>query len=146
MNAASEFEFVEGATSDISFVARGDTREQALAAAAEALLAATVEAPEKVGSDEERQVVLEEEDPELLLLRFLNELVYLRDAEGVVLRARRVHWTQGPDGHRLEADLVGARWDRERHGSAAEVKAATAHGLALEEVDGRWEARATLDV
>jgi SHS2 domain-containing protein len=146
MSADCEFEFVEGATSDISFVARGDTREQALAAAADALLAATVVEPDEVGDDEARHVVLEEADLELLLLRFLNELVYLRDAEGVVLRARQLHLTQGPDGHRLEADLVGSRWVRERHGSAAEVKAATAHGLALREVDGRWEARATLDV
>ena len=31
MTPTGEFEFVEGTTSDISFVARGDTREQALA-------------------------------------------------------------------------------------------------------------------
>ncbi len=144
--SAPDFEFVEGATSDLAFVARGATEEEALVAASEALLAATLEDPASVADDVSRQVKLEEGDLDLLLLRLLNELVYLRDAEGLLLRARRVRLVRGPDAIRLEAELAGEHIDRARHRLTTEVKAATAHGLCLEPTDGGWRARATLDV
>jgi SHS2 domain-containing protein len=140
------FEFVEGATSDLSFVAHGASCEEALVAACEALLAATVENPGSVRSTLTRKIVLLEEDLDLLLLGLLNELVYRRDAEGLLLHARSVRLTHGPDGHRLEVELVGEPWCADRHVPGSEVKAATAHGLALRAVGEGWEARATLDV
>jgi SHS2 domain-containing protein len=144
--SAPDFEFVEGATSDLSFVARGGSCEQALKAAVEALLAATVEEPAAVQARVTRRVEIEEADLDLLLLRLLNELVYLRDAERLLLRARTLSLERSPAGHRLRAELVGEPWSPDRHVPASEVKAATAHGLSLRRNDGGWEARATLDV
>jgi SHS2 domain-containing protein len=145
LSVGSEFEFVDRVTSDLSFVARGASLEQLFAAAADALLAATVENPAGVADRERRDVCLEEPDLELLLLRFLNELVYLRDAEQLLLRARRVRVTLN-DLARLEAELVGEAIDPVRHRMDTEVKAATAHGLRIAGEDGEWEASVTLDV
>jgi SHS2 domain-containing protein len=139
------YEFVEGATSDLAFVARGPTLEAAFAAAALALLAATVEDPGSVERRERRSVVLEEPDLELLLLRFLNELVYLRDAEQLLLHPDRISVSRH-SGARLEGELAGERIDPERHALAAEVKAATAHGLRVASTPAGWMATATLDV
>jgi len=139
------FCFVEGAPGDLSFVARGPTAEAALAAAAEALLAATLEDPAALEGRETRRLRLEEADPDLLLLRFLNELIYLRDAEQLLLRARTLRLTR--DGAlRLDAELEGERARPGRHTLLSDVKAATAHDLALRETPEGWEARATLDV
>jgi SHS2 domain-containing protein len=140
------FEFVEGATSDLSFVARGASPEAVFVAAADALLAATLEDPASLREDVERALALAEPDRELLLLRYLNELIYLRDAEQLLLRARQV--VLGPEGGeaRLDAELVGERIDRGRHRLLADVKAATAHGLRLAREGQSWEARVTLDV
>jgi SHS2 domain-containing protein len=146
MSGTAAFEFVEGATSDLAFVARGETCEAALAAAAEALLAATVEDPAGVEARETRRVDLAAPDLDLLLLRFLNELVYLRDAERLLLRARSLRVTRDADGVRLEGELAGEPWRAGHHVAAGEVKAATAHGLSLRPSDGGWEAHATLDV
>jgi SHS2 domain-containing protein len=141
------FEFVDGVTSDLSFVARGASLDAVFAAAAEALLAATLEDPESVGSEEERVVALEEPGLDLLLLRFLNELVYLRDVEGLLLRPRDLHVSESR-GAQLQARLIGEKICPQRHRLAVEVKAATAHGLRLgrAEGDGGWEATVTLDV
>jgi SHS2 domain-containing protein len=140
-----EFEFVEGATSDLSFVARGPTLEAAFAGAGEALLAATVEQPDRVESREHCSVRLEEPDLELLLLRFLNEIVYLRDAELKLFHPHRLEILH--DGTaRLEAELAGERIDRSRHALLAEVKAATAHGLQVTRSVTDWSVAATLDV
>lgn len=147
---SGRFEFVEGATADLSFVARGDGPGEALRGAAEALLAATVEDPASVVPRTTRRVALDAADWDLLLLRLLNELVYLRDAESLLLRVGSIRIDARGGRVRLEAELVGEAWSRDRHRPAAEVKAATAHGLALrpveDGVEGVWEARATLDV
>jgi SHS2 domain-containing protein len=144
--SAPAFEFVEGATSDLSFVARGATLEEVFRAAAAALLQASVEDPEAVRETERRRVGLAEPDAELLLLAFLNELVYLRDAEGLLLRAGRLEVHSTPAGARLEGELAGEPLDPARHRLAADVKAATAHGLALAREDGGFRASVTLDV
>lgn len=146
MSRAERFEFLDEMTSDLCFVARGDTLAGVFSAAAAALLAASVEAPEQVREEEVRRLELAEPDPELLLMRFLNELVYLRDAQGLLLRVRWLDVELGEDGARLEAELVGERLDPARHRLAADVKAATAHGLRIAREDGEYRARVTLDV
>jgi SHS2 domain-containing protein len=139
------FEFVEGATSDLAFEARGETLEALFAAAATALLAATLANPEDVDAREHETVQLSEPDVELLLLRFLNELIFLRDARGLLLRAGALRIESNGEA-RLEGELVGERIDRERHRLEADVKAATAHGLRLERSGAGWRATVTLDV
>jgi SHS2 domain-containing protein len=145
VEAATRFEFVEGAVGDLAFVAQGPSVESAFIASGDAFLAATVEEPETVERRERRSLVLEEPDLELLLLRFLNELVYLRDAEELLLHPERAEIVQG-DSALLRVDLRGERIDRARHALASEVKAATAHGLRVEKTTDGWTATATFDV
>lgn len=149
MSAESGYEFVDRVTSDLSFVARGPTLEAVFVAAARALLAATVEDPESVAFRLRREVLLEEPDLELLLLRFLNELIYLRDAEQLLLLPLRARVSVNEIA-RLEAELAGEEIDAGRHRMDIEVKAATAHGLRVARTApghaAKWEASVTLDV
>jgi SHS2 domain-containing protein len=144
-HGAGGFEFVEGPTGDLTFDARGQTLEAVFAAAAEAFLAATLEEPASIGIRERRALALEEPDLELLLLRFVNELVFLRDASRLLLRVERIRVTRN-GGARIEATLAGEPIDPRRHVLRSDVKAATAHGLRLAETADGWEARLTLDV
>ena len=143
---SAAFEFLEDVTSDLCFAARGATLPEVFTAAAEALLAATVEEREALGSAERRRLELAEPDLELLLLRFLNELIYLRDAEGLLLWPREIRVETARNETGLVAELVGERFDPARHHLRADVKAATAHGLALTREAGRFRATVTLDV
>ena len=144
-DASGDFAFVEGPTADLSFVAHGATLEALFTAAAGALLAATVDDPAAVEPAERHAVSFEEPDLELLLLRLLSELVFLRDARGLLLRVEAIEVAAGPPA-RLAATLAGARLDRQLHALRSEVKAATAHGLRVARVPAGWEARVTLDV
>ncbi|MDH3520474.1 MAG: archease [Myxococcales bacterium] len=146
MSGSAGYEFVDAVTSDLSFVARGDSLDETFRAAADAVLAATVENPEDVAPRVRRRIALEEPDRELLLLRFLNELVYLRDAEGLLLRAAHVEVEAGPRCVRVSAELVGEPLDAGRHRPASDVKAVTAHGLRVTPAARGWEATVTLDV
>ena len=147
MTAAPNFEFVDRVTSDLSFVARGARVEDVFAASAEALLAATLEDPATVAAREHRSLTLEEPELELLLLRFLNELIYWRDAEQLLLRTETLRIRRDA-AVRLEARLAGEHIDPERHRLEGDVKAATAHDLRVRRLQGGggWEAAVTLDV
>jgi len=141
------FRFVDDVTSDLTFEARGATLGELFSAAAEALLAATVERPEAVRELVERRVALEDTRLDWLLRRFLSELVYLRDAEQLLLRARRVDVRGDAPELRLDALLVGEMLDVARHVAANDVKAVTAYGLDVARDErGEWQARVTLDV
>ncbi|MEN8183623.1 MAG: archease [Myxococcota bacterium] len=145
MSAAPSFAFVEDVTSDVSFVAWGDSLEALFAAAANALLAATLAEPATVEARVEQEISLCEPDLELLLLRFLNELVFQRDARDLLLRVASLRIDADGEA-RLEGTLAGERVDRARHALVGDVKAATAHGLRVGPEGHRFEARVTLDV
>ena len=139
------FAFVEGATSDLAFTASGASLADVFHAAADALCAATVEHPEQVAPKVVRTLSLRDDDVELLMLRFLNELVFLRDAQGLVLRPVRIT-CEAEGGFALEAELAGEPLDPARHALASEVKAATAHGLSVRRSPDGWQATVTLDI
>ena len=146
MSDRAGIEFLDDVTSDVAFVARGRSLEEAFERASEALLALTIENPEDVAPRIEQPVELDEPNVELLLLALLGELVFLRDARGWLLRARDLAIARAPARARLRGRLVGEPLDPARHRRAADVKAATAHGLRVEARDGRWEVAVTLDV
>jgi SHS2 domain-containing protein len=139
------FEFVDAVTSDLVIRARAASLAELFTAAAEALLAATVEEPDAVRGTTQRSIELEARELDLLLVRFLNELVFLRDADALLLRPAQIEVTEGPPA-RLVATLVGEPLDRARHRLGCEVKAATAHGLRVARSPSGFEAEVTLDV
>jgi SHS2 domain-containing protein len=91
------------------------------------------------GSDRvQRTVELEAVDRADLLADWLDELVYLADAQRFVPeRLRELEL----DGGRLHAIVHGRRGD-----PSALVKAVTRHRLAFEPVEAGWRARVVLDV
>jgi SHS2 domain-containing protein len=96
-----------------------------------------------VAPAETREVMAQGETPELLLVAWINELLYLHDVEGFALRD-----VEGPrlEANRAHARLSGEPVDPARHPRGILVKAATFHQLALERAPGRVEARVVLDI
>jgi SHS2 domain-containing protein len=82
---------------------------------------------------------------DLLLFDFLAELMFRRDAEGVVLHAGTAAVT-GDGPYRLDATLVAGRIDPERTVRRHDPKAPTFHRLAVERAGGGWRARVVLDI
>jgi SHS2 domain-containing protein len=141
------FEFVEdGATSDTSFRAWGDSLEEAFAAAVDATTGAMVEDVESVRPIEDRRVAVRADSLDLALRRLLGEVVFLKDAEGLLVRATEVAIDQAGARVRAVATLRGERIDPSRHALGSDVKAVTLHGLAVIENDDGWEATVTLDI
>jgi SHS2 domain-containing protein len=92
---------------------------------------------EGAGDERAFEVELDAPDGAALLARWLEELVFLAETEGFVPADAEIDLG--------ENHLSGALRGRIGEPSPL-VKAVTYHGLAFEEQNGRWRARAVLDV
>ena len=139
------YEFLDdGVTSDVTFHAWGGSLEELLAASADATLNVMVRSVESVRPLETRSASVEADELDLLLKRFLDELIYRKDVEQLLLRATEVH-VDAAD-HRVQAVLAGERIDPKRHELVADVKGVTLHDLRVERAETGWHAYVTLDV
>lgn len=111
-----------------------------------ALLMTVFEEPPERG-EEEYSVRLSAPNHETLLVRWINELVFLIQSEEFVpVHADiRIEESSGED-FSLKASMSGAPLDLAGHGWQGEVKSATFHGLDVTNRSGDWRARMILDV
>jgi SHS2 domain-containing protein len=137
----SGFELTEH-TADVGIHAFGPTREVVFEQAALAM-ASLICDPATVRPRDDVPVVLTADNDELLLVSWLNELLFLTETRRLVWAAFGVREVEGG---RLWARARGEKQDPKRHEVRAQVKAATYHGLELQRSDGCWEARVVLDV
>ena len=138
---AAGFEFLEH-TADIGIKAWGPSVGEAFEQAANALveLMGTRTRPSRKGST--RLVSIHAPDLGALLVRFLDEVVFLSEADRIGIVS--VHVVNASSTS-LEADVALAPIDEQAHGLG--VKAATYHQLTVEtRSDGCVEARVFLDI
>lgn len=141
------YRYLEGiATADVAFEAWGATKEETFLAAADATLNTMVEEIGTVAPRERRVFSLAADSLDLLLFELLQELVYHKDAERLLLRVRDLRIEETGAGFRLHADAIGETIDPERHGLLADVKAVTLHRLEVERTPDGWRAVVVLDV
>lgn len=142
------FELVdEVATADAELRAWGPDLDEVFRAAGDATMNVMVRELGTIRPRERRQVALDHEAADLLLLGFLQELVYYKDAEGLMLRPERVEVARDEAGrYHVQAALAGEPFDPERHEQGADVKAVTLHRFSLERTQEGWAAYAILDI
>jgi SHS2 domain-containing protein len=141
------YEFLEDvATADIAFTARGKTIEETFRASAEATLSVMVEKVDAVQPRERRMLRLENPQLDLLLFDFLQELIYYKDAEKLMLRVDQVKIQEEGGNFALRATARGETLDSERHLPRVDVKAVTLHQFKLEKTTKGWEALVILDI
>jgi protein archease len=134
------------AVSDIAFHAWGATLEDTFRAAAEATVHAMVENPEVIAPVEQRSFELHDDSLDLLLLQFLQELVYYKDAERLLLRVQEVGIRREGTGFVLRARAGGEPINPDTHALGADVKGVTLHRLQVVRTANGWDATVILDV
>lgn len=136
----------ELSSADAAFEARGETLEELFISAAAALLHTMAAAPEQVLRQEEFNLQLEQDELNLLLFSFLQELIYYKDVCGLLLHADRVKIESREGGFILKAAVSGEQIDASRHRLRVDVKAVTLHRFQLQFADELWKADVVLDV
>ncbi len=133
--------------SDVQFCADGNDLSELFASCWDAAVGVTIEHPDAVETVEKREIQLEEEELDFLLYAFLNEFVFEKDADGLVLRVETVEIEHEDNTWRLKATLYGGPIDTERHGHGLDIKAVTFHEFFVGKgEDGVWRAQVLLDV
>ena len=130
-------------TAEAGIIAHGDTLAEAFANAAEGMYAMIVDL-DGIEEREAREVALEGESPEALLVDWLLELVFLTDTEGLLFRRFEVAELSET---RLRARAWGERFDPERHRPHnLMVKAVTQHLLEIGREDGGYRVQVLFDI
>jgi len=131
-------------TADIAFEATGRDLPELFTAAADATINVMIDNLDAIESREARKIELSNDNVEMLLFDFLQELIYFKDASRLLLRARETHIDQKGETYFLKAKVAGERLDDTRHQQRADVKAVTLHGFSVEKQDSGWKARVLL--
>jgi len=127
---------------DLLLEVRAESVERLFVLAAEALIGVMIEEDRSAGGSL-REVVLEAEETEGLLVAWLNELIYLvTDGRFLVSAVDSLRLEEG----RLIAVVRDAPWSDGSARSIRDVKAATWHALEILETRSGWSVRLLFDV
>ncbi len=136
----NRFDIIEH-TADVGIVAYGTDLEEAFANAAYGMftLIADLDGVEEYVY---REIEVQAEDQESLLVSWLNELLFLLDTEGIIFKRFKI---SDFNETKLKAEGYGELIDTARHNLKAGVKAATYHMLIIAKEDG-YSVRVIFDV
>jgi len=133
-------------TADIAFEATGRDLPELFTAAADATMNVMIDNLEAIEPRETRRIALKNDAIDMLLFDFLQELIYFKDADRLLLRIREVGVDEKEDAYSLSATAAGEPLDPVRHQQRADVKAVTLHDFRVEKTDGEWKASVLLDI
>jgi SHS2 domain-containing protein len=133
-------------TADIAFEATGRDLPELFTAAADATMNVMIENIDAINPREMRRIELKNDKIDMLLFDFLQELIFFKDAERLLLRVREAKIDDKEGAYSLTATVAGEPLDAAQHQQRADVKAVTLHDFRVERTEGGWEATAILDI
>ncbi|WP_026732114.1 archease [Fischerella sp. PCC 9605] len=134
------------ATADIAFRAWGKDLPEIFKAAGDATISIMIENLESIEPRQTRNISLENEELDLLLFNFIQELIYYKDSEQLLLRTQQINFEDKDGKHHLTAILQGEKLDPQRHQQLVDVKAVTLHQFQLQKTNDGWMAMVILDI
>lgn len=137
----ADYEFIDH-TADAGLIAYGATREEVFINAAKGMFSLIID-PLDVGSSHQQEISLYAEDYEELLVTWLNELLYLLEAENLVFSKYEITSLSHDS---LNATVFGEEIDLSRHTIKTQVKAATYHQIKMKKEGDGYNARVILDI
>lgn len=133
-----KFEFLEH-TGDIKFRVYGKTLNEIFENSALAI-SKIISEDRKVIQKKKRKISISGKDSEALLYSFIEELIYLLDAENFIVAKAKVNIK----GNRLSAVLYGD--NVKNYKNLDQIKSATYAEMYVKKIKNGWEAQAVVDV
>jgi SHS2 domain-containing protein len=134
-------------TADLGLRVTAATLEGLLVEAARGLLDMHVANPDAVRAVQTKMISLTASEPSYLLFDWLSELLFVFEAEKLLLGEFDVKCDRADDKMwQLSATCRGELMDESRHEMDHEVKAITYHGLKVEQTATGWHAEVIVDI
>jgi SHS2 domain-containing protein len=141
------YEFLEDiAIADTAFHAWGNDLPELFQAAGDAVMNTMIENLEAIEPSETRTFNLENDALDMLLFNFLEEFVYYKDSQQLLLRTQTINIEEKSGNFYLNATAQGEVLDSDRHHQGVDVKAVTLHRFQLEQTENGWTALVILDI
>ncbi|BCG48400.1 Archease [Citrifermentans bremense] len=134
------------AHADVAFDAWAETLEELFRDAARATMQVMAENLDGIRLTQTVEVKLTQEDEEMLLFDFLNELIFYKDAKRLLLIPAELTISRSDSGVELRGTLQGEEIDPARHEMSTDVKAVTMLRYAVRKTSEGWHATVVLDV
>ncbi len=142
-----QYKFFDDVTfADIAYEATGKTIEEMFQAAGMALTATQVKNIDKVMPKKKRKFALKAKDSEQLLHAFLQELIFYKDADLLLLNKFDLKISKSKDGYSLSCTAHGEEINTKKHEMLVDVKAVSWHLFKIEHTAKQWKASVILDV
>jgi len=132
-------------TADVLFEAYGKDLNELFTSAALALQAIQVR-QKTVSPKQKKTFTLENTAVDMLLFDFLQELVYLKDADEMVFSKFKVTVKQTKATYQLSAACWGEKISLKKHTLNVDAKAITLHQFEVKQVKNKWIARVIVDI
>ncbi len=133
------------AIADFAFEVVGDDLADILQGAAVALAAVMLNI-DHLRTGQSREFALAEDTKEDLLHSWLDELIYVKEIQGVIFKEFDITVKESPEGFTLQATGWGEEIDPERHELGVDVKAVTYHMFQIWQEGDSYHARVVLDI
>lgn len=131
--------------SDMGVRGIGSTVEEAFSEAARAMFSLMADL-ETVAPQTAAPLEVEAETLEDLFVRFLSELLFLRDVHGMLFSRFSLRINKEGQRFHLTGQAFGEKFDPKKHKAGIDVKAATYNWVKVEEQNGTWMAQGVVDV
>ncbi len=141
---SSEFIYLDEHTADVAFIAYGNDLNEAFENAAKAMFNVMTDI-KKVDATKCLEVEVEDNELRGLLKKWLEELLYLFDAEGLVFSEFKVSINKN-ELYKLRGKACGESFNINKHTSGIEVKAVSYHWMEIGEEKGKKFVRVILDI
>lgn len=128
-------------TADVMFECYGKNLHELFANAAIATTDVMVER-KSVGKKVKKVIELQNDKTDNLLFDFLEEIIYLKDAEELLFKEFKVTIKDG----KLKAICLGEKINRKKHILKLDVKAVTLHKFEVKKTAKGWKAVFILDI
>ena len=135
------FEIIDH-TADVGIIAYGADVKELFSNAALALFSLITE-PESIEEKLQRGLEISSEDRDSLLVEWLNELIYLFDAEHILFSKFEI---EELSRNQLKATCYGEKIDPSKHRIRTGIKAATYHMLEVDRDNNGYKAQIIFDV
>jgi len=134
------------AIADAAFEAWGGSLEEMLTSASDATINIMVSNLASIRPRQYRHLRIKENQIDMLLFQLLQELIYYKDAEQLLLLVRNIRIEQHDADWSAFVEVAGELIDSERHDLIVDIKAVTLHNFNVLQTAQGWKATVTVDV
>ena len=141
------YRFVEGLTvADIAFEATGKSVEEMFISAADAMTNTQLNDLKQLKLEVEKEFTVKAGEVDRLLHDFLQELIFLKDAELLLFGKYELEISKKRGEYTLKVKARGEKIDPKKHNLLVDVKAVSWHKFKVEQTEEGWTALVIIDV